>query len=494
MNENPTSMPNSTNLPPASEMEARLYLTLHQAHQLRDMRESPMPGFLSSEALNQQLTAKRLALGGEVLDLLLRWVTAGGSLRLIGPGEAAGDPATSSSRPSEPAVYHAAPPRAPSLGPIASDNDIQTLARHYSAGVTANPYDTGPVAGWADRLTEILTALGPPLDDYEEEERRVRAITGRQSVWKLWPKHVQRLFVAMLTARLRSVQEDIAPYDERLDDCFRALSGFSERERPGFVHGLARGHTARHGSWANDADIYWAEMADMLAEPPPPRQPAEVLLKQLEDLLEDLFDAPDQARDAVFSQVKRALKSTLNEGLRHDDPRLVRLVTPFHDDLDEPAFRRLRRTIRDQIREAKEEADEAAELEESPTPLPEDWPLWSATRGKRAILIGGAPRDAMREALQATYEFSELEWMPAEYRRNQLLALRKHLRNKGTDMLILLGRFIGHNIDHVLRPACEQGNVTWVHVDHGYGPERIRSSIERAMGVTISAPLPDSEG
>ena len=219
-----------------------------------------------------------------------------------------------------------------------------------------------------------------------------------------------------------------------------------------------------------------------------------MLLKQLEDLLEDLFDAPDQARDAVFSQVKRALKSTLNEGLRHDDPRLVRLVTPFHDDLDEPAFRRLRRTIRDQIREAKEEADEAAELEEAPTPLPEDWPLWSATRGKRAILIGGAPRDAMREALQATYEFSELEWMPAEYRRNQLLALRKHLRNKGTDMVILLGRFIGQNIDHVLRPACEQGNVTWVHVDHGYGPERIRSSIERALGVTISAPLPDSEG
>ena len=38
------------------------------------------------------------------------------------------------------------------------------------------------------------------------------------------------------------------------------------------------------------------------------------------------------------------------EGLRHDDPRLVRLVTPFHDDLDEPAFRRLRRTIRDQTR------------------------------------------------------------------------------------------------------------------------------------------------
>ena len=146
MNENPTSMPNSTNLPPASEMEARLYLTLHQAHQLRDMRESPMPGFLSSEALNQQLTAKRLALGGEVLDLLLRWVTAGGSLRLIGPGEAAGDPATSSSRPSEPAVYHAAPPRAPSLGPIASDNDIQTLARHYSAGVTANPSDPAPRA------------------------------------------------------------------------------------------------------------------------------------------------------------------------------------------------------------------------------------------------------------------------------------------------------------------------------------------------------------
>ena len=60
-------------------------------------------------------------------------------------------------------------------------------------------------------------------------------------------------------------------------------------------------------------------------------------------------------------------------------------------------------------------------------------------------------------------------------------------------MLILMGRFIGHNLDHILRPACVQGNVTWVHVDHGYGPDRVRASIERALGVPVSDPEPEGD-
>lgn len=130
------------------------------------------------------------------------------------------------------------------------------------------------------------------------------------------------------------------------------------------------------------------------------------------------------------------------------------------------------------LRPAAPEEDEA----ERDTPVPVDWPCFSCTRGKRAVLVGGDPREPNRLRLEAAFEFAELRWEKTEFTRNGLQKVRDRVRAGGVDLVIVLSRFVGHDTDQVIQPACREHGVPFVPVPKGYGVVGVRLAIERHLG------------
>ncbi|MEL6347851.1 MAG: hypothetical protein AAFV53_32395, partial [Myxococcota bacterium] len=112
--------------------------------------------------------------------------------------------------------------------------------------------------------------------------------------WLAFPQNVQQALVGLIACRARHLQDERLPGEvsalemATLDSIFQTLSGFSKREQPGFVHGLARSHEPRKGSWRDDAQDWWQKLQGML--PDDPNLNPERALNYLAALLDDGLD------------------------------------------------------------------------------------------------------------------------------------------------------------------------------------------------------------
>jgi hypothetical protein len=334
----------------------------------------------------------------------------------------------------------------------AAEVDMLALAREFGPNLRSEP-------SWQERLVRLLEGLGP-----EQAVGPVLDAALNPDRWKGLPAPVQRSVITYLVARLRTASSEIAPAD--LDGAFSSVTRFMQVEQPGFVHGLHRAHPPKRGSWPADAAFAWAGLldkvpglAEVMAEDAPSRR--------VEDALREVEAAGEpELRVAAI----RAALEVVSE--RH--PRLVRLAADLVDRLEQPEFRGLRRAIRAELADPAEEEGAAAEAE-----LPVDWAGWAKTRGRRAVMIGGSPREPNRQRIERIFGFQSLEWRPAEHRRNGLQTLRNSIRSGGVDLLLVLRDFVGHDADDVLLPACREAGVDWAHVEHGYGTGSVRRAIER---------------
>src|SRR5205085_841476 len=126
------------------------------------------------------------------------------------------------------------------------------------------------------------------------------------------------------------------------------------------------------------------------------------------------------------------------------------LDRPFRDLLTGGEFRAIRRNLE------RLDQDESKDLEAEL--LREQFrDLLSATRGLRALMIGGSVREDNRRSLQHIFEFDELDWEVTEGTRPALLrSLEERVKNHGVDLVLILKEFVGHVVPERLRPLCEQ--------------------------------------
>lgn len=351
---------------------------------------------------------------------------------------------------------------------------LSALQHHFhSAAVSDTP--TQAASDWLPRFRRVVGQTLPSDKPSEERMRVVRAVNACDA-WRVFSADVQAALIAAMGLRLRALQE--AGHDDgSLGPAFSRLTAFLQRERPAFVYGLARDHRPRSGSWSADADDAWDALLELLPEgdADTAAEPA-VLLRQVEDLVEELDLAPHTARSAVRAQLVLAVRAALEGGVSARDTRLVRCAGPLHDELAGREFRALRRAIRDAISdEVEDDPADAGHV------VPPDWGWWQHTRGRRAMLIGGSPREPNRRRIETTFAFAELTWERTLRKPQALTALQTRIRQRSVDLVIILGRFVGHSYDDILLPACRESDVAWVHVDHGYGTVRIQQCIERFL-------------
>ena len=177
----------------------------------------------------------------------------------------------------------------------------------------------------------------------------------------------------------------------------------------------------------------------------------------------------------MSSQLVRAFAEALNAGVNPRDTRLVNLAASWLELLEDARFRPLRRAVRE------DQGSLDASLEKTYDAIPEDWDWWGRTQGRRAVMLGGSPREKNRARLEQEFRFSELVWDPAEHKRNVLQRLRSRIRSGGVDLVIVLRRFVGHDTDDVVVRSCKESGVDWVHVEHGYGVNQVQAAIERFL-------------
>lgn len=120
-----------------------------------------------------------------------------------------------------------------------------------------------------DRFREIVEKLGAPpeelgsLPDVSEEVALLKDAVETHEDWPNFPDTDQQSLIGYIVARARRVQDEVSSalkFDttqDSLGDVFRRLTKYSKIEKPGFVHGLARSHDPRNGTWLEDAREIW---------------------------------------------------------------------------------------------------------------------------------------------------------------------------------------------------------------------------------------------
>ena len=380
-----------------------------------------------------------------------------------------------------PAVLVAPPPArvAPSGPPIELD---EALARRLAAGLgglSATPSrGTGPGSDPSPVLRDALNTLNDPpgadssVADVRDEVERIAAVLDRTlSRWAELAQDVDHALTAWFTARLRGAQVQAervgdATSESRIAAEIRRLSKHSQTSRPGFVHGLALNHTPRTGSWESDAAQWEARAADLLRQieqenaPPNPDD----AIRQLAARAKDGLDP-----EVMVSELRALFKL----GASPNDKRILNLARPYADALDGKVFAGLRKAIRDTV-----EAESTEDMVAS-SPIPADWPLFSRTRGRRALVVGGDPRPERAAKLAETFGFHSVEWLEGSTTR-KVDGLAERMRSGSLDLVIVLRAFNSHKLSTAI--FAVKSELCPVVLADGYGVNQVRLGIERFLG------------
>lgn len=129
--------------------------------------------------------------------------------------------------------------------------------------------DAGDIAAQIDRMIadfEGKPAITSAADAVEEMQRLERWTTEEElRVMEVWPDRGRVLTIEHIAARARALQdipEDRLAFVDigRITVMFGRMAEHLKRGWPGRAHGLARMHTPRTGTWANDARELYDEL------------------------------------------------------------------------------------------------------------------------------------------------------------------------------------------------------------------------------------------
>ena len=479
-----------------------------------------------AERLRAGLLEELARIAGELGSVVLGWMEAGGSVELR-PGPATVEapaaplapvaavpvavvpvPAPAALEAPAAAVASPAPPDPPSAAPLVTPPppradvapvpappapvalrtvDLGALRREVGPAWGRSASAPDPRGSEWDRgqLARLLERIGPPAavaaGQVGAEIDRIDAEVdeGSFTAWPRLPARVQRLLISMIAARCRYLQDrpDSGGDVSRLNTIFSLLTRYQAAEQPGFVNGLSRQHGPKGATWLDDARVAWGALRDELPEDEPDERPnPQRALAALQALLAAPGALDDEAAATAIAQV-------LESGLLPEDVRLLDLLSPRADALQGALgrlarFKRIRRALRE--RAEAEGADDGDGDGEADAPVPDSWPLWSATRGHRAVLIGGDQREEARARIQRSFQMGSLEWVSTDHIRGAQ-QLAHSIRTGGVDLAIVLRRFIGHEMEKLVVDACNDVGIPCVGVDRGYGVTQVRLALERAL-------------
>ncbi len=303
--------------------------------------------------------------------------------------------------------------------------------------------------------------------------------------------------------RLRRFQETNAIEDERelLDQVFRRLVGLSKEFAPGYIEAFNRNYTTHWDIFIADAQESLRlaseetrrgrqineRQAELQAKEQHHRQlariAAEDALERLKAVVLTHYD-DDEEKAEKF----REILTHVVEGYGAPDDALLDIVRPHRDWCIGPEFRNLRKYLdQEELAQAKQKEIEVYRG------AYED--ILGFTRGKNALMIGGAVRDDARRLLLRTFGFGDLEWVSYQSSKPALMdSLLERVRNRNIDVVILLKNFIGHHVSGAFWPLCKEVEIPCAMVEHGYGAAQVAEALRRSVPRPETNPEPEPAG
>ncbi len=301
----------------------------------------------------------------------------------------------------------------------------------------------------------------------------------------------QKAQLMIWIGKLRRLQSSNAsrPHDEvqQLESIFRRLVSLSKQYMPGYIDAFQEGYTADWDLYIVDAQEQFRQASDQGRRDREARQQREELaareaarkkssresaLVAIEDLRAVI--ATHKIPDDGLDEFNAVLARVVNFG-GAGEPELLDLVRPFRELITGGDFRALRKHL-DRLQDDEDKLGETAAVRERYREL------IALTRGRRALMIGGAVREDARKSLQQTFEFEELEWEPYEGSRPAALnSLEQRVKNRGMDMVLILKNFVGHSVSERLRPLCEENDIPCLMVEHGYGAQQVGETLRTGL-------------
>jgi hypothetical protein len=339
-------------------------------------------------------------------------------------------------------------------------------------------------------LDAIRSRLGrtpqslPTLPAMSGEAGTLDAVTqpAELGVWAELPRPFNHALTSWVAARARSVQDaldglpELVPaVQQRVDGLFPRLSQHSRDSRPGVVHGLARSHAPKSGTWVGDAEEWQARIDRLLGRD---RDPALDVTPTM-NFDDDLRELTDAVRGGLHGAALAArVSGLLQAGLNPDEVRLVNLVAPHLDALQAEGFAPLRRAVRDQTAVAPEGDVESEAIDP-------DWPWFDLVRGRSAVIVGGDTRPEQAECIRDAFGFADVEWLPdpsTGMRRAQ--ALTQRMRHGTIDFVIALRAFSSHKLTDLIF-GVKDARCHRILAD-GYGVQQIRLGLERFLAPSLA--------
>ena len=482
-----------------TERQRRLADLLSEARRCDELAKA-----LPSEAA-EPVDAQRRSIGDTILSLLEAWQALGGTVTLTPPplprdgaevsapppeapaegtqaspdqGQAAAEPTPSQARPAPAPQSRPRPPRR-LPPPLQAPEPVQPRAHATPSG------------DWAEDLADLLVSARVSPSANEEMDTVQRAASASFTRWAAYPRSVQRALVGNLACRLRHLQDRLGVTGAKLDSGFRSLTRFSKSFQPGWVNGLTRGRGPAAESWADEARVWWGQLllsADLhSSETPPQDEPQaspdhDAALDSIKRWLSEWRDAPDVAKPMCLEKTLSSIQGALEAGVPHTDPELCRLADEIYDHLELCRFRRLRQGIRDrELAEAEDQGQEPADA------VPSDWPWWSHTIGRRALVLGCKMDQTRAQLVEGSFGLAELRCEVVDPSAPD--ELDKVLAAGGFDLVLLVGEHPHDPRVRSLIQSCQVRGTPWAHVESNIGVTRVRMAIERYL-----QPDPRNEG
>jgi len=333
-----------------------------------------------------------------------------------------------------------------------------------------------PRAVPVEAITELKARVGSMRQAFSDqnaidsERGLLRALTQPEQTaqWVKFPPHLQVALVELLAARARTLQHEANLHEcPILREVFSSLSAHCRDHEPGFAYGLARNHHPRiGGAWRDDAierqRRFHELVSELVTQPELPISNGEAQ-RAVESLLEEGLEG-EALQEELIALVRRGLRP---------DTRISRLLAEYTPLLDAPELKSLRKAVRDQQRDDAETAEGDEEA-----PLTTVWPYQHLTQDKVAVLVGGDPREDVRERLERRFGFASLDWIPGNKGARRIQALAEKVDGGTVDLVFVLVDFVRHSVTERLR--TDSPNAMVIHVPSGYGVTRLRRGVEQA--------------
>jgi hypothetical protein len=272
-----------------------------------------------------------------------------------------------------------------------------------------------------------------------------------------------------------------------LETIFRRLVGLSKQYMPGYIDAFQEGYVADWDQYIVDAQEQFRLAAESSSRD---RELKAVREEQAQRDLERKRQSQVLYRDALrdlkaviaahalpgegMDEFLAALSRVVNLGGGSDN-ELLDLVKPYRELITGGDFRVLRKHL-DRVR------DEDTKVEEDSALRHQFAELIAQTKGKKAVMIGGAAREDARRTLQRFFEFDDLDWEPYEGTRPALMkSLEQRVRNNGVHIVLILKEFVAHHVPERLRPLCQEVGIPCLMVEHGYGANQVAEALRSIL-------------